>query len=109
MEKVVNAIVDEITAAMARGDRVELRGFGTFAVKTRPARTACNPRTGALVEVRQKRFPFFRTGKEMRERVNSPPKVEVELAPSVISSVLAERVAELGIKCAPCGRRRGKS
>jgi integration host factor subunit beta len=72
VEKVVNAIVDEISAAMARGDRVELRGFGTFAVKIWPARTARNPRTGALVEVRQKRFPFFRTAKEMRERVNKP-------------------------------------
>ena len=72
VEKVVNAILDEITAAMARGDRVELRGFGTFGIKTRPARTARNPRTGALVEVRQKRFPFFRTGKEMRQRVNKP-------------------------------------
>jgi integration host factor subunit beta len=72
VEKVVNAILEEITAAMARADRVELRGFGTFAVKTRPARTAPNPRTGALVEVRQKRFPFFRTAKEMRERVKKP-------------------------------------
>jgi integration host factor subunit beta len=72
VEKVVNAILEEITAAMARGNRVELRGFGTFAVKTWPARTARHPRTGALVEVRQKRFPFFRTAKEMRERVNKP-------------------------------------
>ena len=71
-EKVVNAILDEITTAMARGDRVELRGFGSFLVKNRPARTGRNPRTGASLEVRQKRFPFFRTGKEMRERVNKP-------------------------------------
>ena len=71
-EKVVNAILDEITTAMARGDRVELRGFGSFLVKNRPARTGRNPRTGAFLEVRQKRFPFFRTGKEMRERVNKP-------------------------------------
>jgi len=70
-EKVVNAILDEITTAMARGDRV-LRGFGSFLVKNRPARTGRNPRTGASLEVRQKRFPFFRTGKEMRERVNKP-------------------------------------
>lgn len=72
VEKVVNAILDVITTAMSQDDRVELRGFGTFGAKTRPARTARNPRTGALVEVRQKRFPFFRTGKEMRERVNKP-------------------------------------
>jgi integration host factor subunit beta len=72
VEKLVNAILTEITTAMARGDRVELRGFGTFSVKTWRARTARNPRTGASVEVRQKRFPFFRAGKEMRERVNKP-------------------------------------
>jgi integration host factor subunit beta len=72
VEKLVNAILDAITAAMARGDRVELRGFGSFAAKTRRARSARNPRTGASLEVRQKRFPFFRTGKEMRERVNKP-------------------------------------
>jgi integration host factor subunit beta len=72
VEKVVNAILDVITTAMAQGDRVELRGFGTFAVKTRSARTARNPRTGALVEIPQKGFPSFRTGKEMRGRVNRP-------------------------------------
>jgi integration host factor subunit beta len=72
VEKVVNAILTEITTAMTRGDRVELRGFGTFSAKTWLARTARNPRTGAVVEVRQKRFPVFRTGKEMRERVNKP-------------------------------------
>jgi integration host factor subunit beta len=72
VEKVVKAILTEITTAMARGDRVELRGFGTFSVKTWHARSARNPRTGAVVEVQQKRFPVFRTGKEMRERVNKP-------------------------------------
>ena len=58
-EKVVNAILDEITTAMARGDRVELRGFGSFLVKNRPARTGRNPRTEAFLEVRQKRFTVF--------------------------------------------------
>ena len=55
---------------MARGDRVELRGFGAFSVKHRPARTGRNPRTGAHVSVEQKSVPFFKTGKEMRERLN---------------------------------------
>jgi integration host factor subunit beta len=55
---------------MARGDRVELRGFGAFSVKNRPARTGRNPRTGAHVSVDQKYVPFFKTGKEMRERLN---------------------------------------
>ncbi len=58
------------TAALARGDRVELRGFGAFSVKHRPARAGRNPRTGAHVPVDQKSVPFFKTGKEMRERLN---------------------------------------
>ena len=70
VEKIVNAILGEIVAAMARGDRVELRGFGAFSVKQRPARTGRNPRTGAHVSVDQKCVPFFKTGKEMRERLN---------------------------------------
>jgi integration host factor subunit beta len=70
VENVANTILNEITAALARGDRVELRGFGAFSVKDRPARTGRNPRTGAQVSVKQKRVPFFKTGKEMRERLN---------------------------------------
>ncbi|MHA1547737.1 MAG: integration host factor subunit beta [Alphaproteobacteria bacterium] len=70
VEHIVNAILDEIGAALARGDRVELRGFGAFSVKNRPARTGRNPRTGTTVEVTEKHVPFFKTGKEMRERLN---------------------------------------
>ena len=70
VENIVNAILGEIIAAMARGDRVELRGFGAFSVKNRPARTGRNPRTGAHVSVDQKYVPFFKPGKEMRERLN---------------------------------------
>ena len=77
VENIVNAILGEIIAAMARGDRVELRGFGAFSVKQRPARTGRNPRTGAHVAVDQKCVPFFKTGKEMRERLNRPrPQVD---------------------------------
>ena len=72
VENIVNAILGEIIAAMARGDRVELRGFGAFSVKNRPARTGRNPRTGAHVAVDKKCVPFFKTGKEMRERLNRP-------------------------------------
>ena len=72
VENIVNAILGEITSAMAKGDRVELRGFGAFSVKHRPARTGRNPRTGAHVSVDQKSVPFFKTGKEMRERLNRP-------------------------------------
>ena len=70
VENIVNAILGEIIAALARGDRVELRGFGAFSVKHRPARTGRNPRTGAHVSVERKSVPFFKTGKEMRERLN---------------------------------------
>jgi integration host factor subunit beta len=70
VENIVNAILGEITNAMAKGDRVELRGFGAFSVKHRPARNGRNPRTGAHVAVEQKSAPFFKTGKVMRERLN---------------------------------------
>ena len=71
LEKVVNVILNEIGAALARGDRVELRGFGAFSVKNRPARLGRNPRTGDKVEVEEKWVPFFKTGKELRERLNN--------------------------------------
>jgi len=70
IERIVSTIFDEIAAAMSRGDRVELRGFGAFSVKQRPARTGRNPRTGDPVFVAEKRIPFFKTGKELRERLN---------------------------------------
>ena len=74
VENIVNAILDEITGALARGDRVELRGFGAFAVKRRDARQGRNPRTGANVSVEEKSVPFFKTGKELRERLNEQPQ-----------------------------------
>lgn len=71
IEKLVNAILGTISDALARGDRVELRGFGIFAVKKRGARTGRNPKTGDLVAVSEKVVPVFKTGKEMRRRLNS--------------------------------------
>jgi integration host factor subunit beta len=81
-EKIVNAIFSEIAAAMARGDRVELRGFGVFFVKSRESRTGRNPRTGALVSVESKAVPFFRSGKEMRSLLNpgSSPDTSLDTA-----------------------------
>jgi integration host factor subunit beta len=70
VENIVDAIFEEITGALARGDRVELRGFGAFSTKARPARLGRNPRTGAQVKVAEKIVPYFKTGKEMRERLN---------------------------------------
>jgi integration host factor subunit beta len=70
IEKVVNAIFDEMVEALRRGDRVELRGFGAFSVKLRGPRQGRNPRTGAVVAVAKKAMPFFKMGKEMRARLN---------------------------------------
>ena len=70
IENIVSAILDEVVKALARGDRVELRGFGAFSVKERDARTGRNPRTGEAVDVEDKRVPFFKTGKLLRDRLN---------------------------------------
>lgn len=71
VERVVAVIFEEICAALERGGRVELRGFGAFSVRNRPARAGRNPRTGAAVDVRAKAVPFFKSGKELRIRLNA--------------------------------------
>jgi integration host factor subunit beta len=71
VERIVTAIFDEITAALSSGDRVELRGFGAFSVKRRDARQGRNPRTGDSVQVEEKHVPFFKTGKQLRDRLNA--------------------------------------
>lgn len=73
VELIVGTIFDEITSALSRGDRVELRGFGAFSAKQRDPRTGRNPRTGEAVEVSGKSVPYFKPGKELRERVNGGP------------------------------------
>ncbi|WP_417821869.1 integration host factor subunit beta [Terasakiella sp.] len=70
VERIVSTIFDEITSALATGDRVELRGFGAFSVKTRGSRVGRNPRTGESVDVGEKAVPYFKTGKKLRERLN---------------------------------------
>ena len=70
VERIVNVSFGEIVEALARGDRVELRGFGAFTVKHRAPRIGRNPRTGASVAVSEKYVPFFKTGKDLRERLN---------------------------------------
>ena len=70
VEKIVATIFGEIGHALARGDRVELRGFGAFSVKERDARVGRNPRTGDSVKVERKFAPFFKTGKQLRDRLN---------------------------------------
>jgi integration host factor subunit beta len=71
VERIVNKVLDEIIIAMKDGARVELRGFGAFSVKSRDGRTGRNPRTGESVEVTPKKVPFFKTGKELRARLNA--------------------------------------
>jgi integration host factor subunit beta len=72
VERIINTVFDQIIKALRDGDRVELRGFGAFSVKSRESRMGRNPRTGDAVEVEAKRVPFFKTGKELRERLNVP-------------------------------------
>lgn len=72
VERIVTTIFDEVGEALSQGNRVELRGFGAFSVKHRDARVGRNPRTGSAVTVSEKYIPFFKTGKQLRERLNTP-------------------------------------
>jgi integration host factor subunit beta len=71
LEKVVNTVFEEVISSLADGGRVELRGFGAFSVRQRQARKGRNPRTGAAVSVPAKRVPYFKCGKELKQRINS--------------------------------------
>jgi integration host factor subunit beta len=73
IERIVGTVFEEISAALGRGDRVELRGFGAFSVRSRGARIGRNPRTGDEVDVPDKAVPYFKTGKELRDRLNDFP------------------------------------
>jgi integration host factor subunit beta len=70
VEGIVGVVFDQITTALSEGRRVELRGFGAFSIRDRDARTGRNPRTGSAVDVDAKRVPYFKPGKELRERLN---------------------------------------
>jgi len=71
VERIVTKVFDEISGALARGDRVELRGFGAFSIKNRESRTGRNPRTGESVQVLRKSVPFFKVGKDLKQRLNA--------------------------------------
>jgi integration host factor subunit beta len=77
-EVIINAIFDSMVEALAQGDRIEIRGFGSFVVKHRRARQGRNPKSGVLVSVAAKRVPFFKVGKELRFRVDGKPFEEEE-------------------------------
>ena len=70
MELVVNTVFDSMTQALKKGEKVEIRGFGSFTIRERDAREARNPKSGEVVSIPAKKTPFFKTGKELRERVN---------------------------------------
>ncbi len=69
-EVIVNSVFESMTEALCRGDRIEIRGFGSFVVKQRQAREGRNPKTGEIVAVASKRVPFFKVGKELKQRVD---------------------------------------
>ena len=73
-EKALNAFVDVTAGALAKGDKVQLIGFGTFDVKKRPARMARNPRTGAEIKIAASKAPAFKAGKALKDKVNTPAK-----------------------------------
>jgi integration host factor subunit beta len=91
IEKIVTAILDEIIEALRCGDRVELRGFGAFSAKIRGARQGRNPRTGAVVPVAQKAVPYFKTGKEMRARLNPEAGPVVDAGDQVLNEANLSR------------------
>ena len=78
VERVVSTVFEEVADALARGGRVEVRGFGSFSVRCRPARVGRNPATGERVDVAAKAVPHFRTGRRLRQRLNDPDSTEAE-------------------------------
>ena len=78
-EVMVNAVFDSMTDALAKGERIEIRGFGSFIVKQRSAREGRNPRTGDIVAVAAKKVPLFKVGKELRLRVDGQPVSEEDM------------------------------
>ena len=83
-EDVVNLIFDSMTDAMVQGDRIEIRGFGSFVVKNYESYTGRNPRTGESIQVKPKKLPFFKVGKELRERVDDEEESPVQPAPATV-------------------------
>jgi integration host factor subunit beta len=76
-EAIVNTVFERMVEALCRGDRIEIRGFGIFGVKVRGPKRGRNPKTGASVDVPERRMPFFVIGKDLRERLNRAPTAEV--------------------------------
>lgn len=79
VERAVDTFFDEVAESLARGGRVELRGFGAFSTRRREARKGRNPRTGDTVDVPEKRVPYFKPGKELKDRINQVDEAELVL------------------------------
>ncbi|HEX4894811.1 MAG TPA: integration host factor subunit beta [Solimonas sp.] len=93
VELAVKLVLDQISNALARDDRVEIRGFGSFALHHRPSRTGRNPKTGEPVQIPPKRVPHFKPGKEMRERVNALAQEEAAAAAASAAASVAAPAA----------------
>ncbi|HEY9545994.1 MAG TPA: integration host factor subunit beta [Solimonas sp.] len=88
VELAVKLVLDQISNALARDERVEIRGFGSFALHHRPARVGRNPKTGEPVQIPPKRVPHFKPGKEMRERVNAVAAEEAATAQAAMGGAV---------------------
>ena len=98
VEIIVATVLSKITSVLSAGDRVEIRGFGVFSARTRQARIAHNPKTGKRVAVSPKRMPLFRTGKEMRQRLNGDTTVDFVKRPLFESKSLEKLVNRTAAK-----------
>jgi len=98
VESVVNTVFDAMAASLARGERIEIRGFGIFGVKVRAPRAGRNPKTGASVQVPERRMPFFIVGKDLRERLNRP-----EAAQTASGGLSSAEAAPVPMAAAPRG------
>ena len=106
-EMVVNTIFDSMTSALIAGDGIEIRGFGSFTVRTYESYEGRNPRTGEVVHVAPKRLPFFKVGKELRERVNG--RWEDDEEPAAQPQPSSARPSPAASTSKPPPRRRDES
>lgn len=92
-EALVNSVFASLAEALARGERIEIRGFGSFIVKRRNAREGLNPKTGEVVSVMAKRVPFFKAGKELKQRVDRPSSEFEAPAPTTAATAASAAAA----------------
>jgi integration host factor beta subunit len=105
-ETVVNTIFESMTEALRRGERIEIRSFGSFQVKMREAREGRNPKTGAEVRIPAKRTPFFKVGKELKERIDEAWRVSRGVAPGGSSGAAASTPSQSAASNPPGGPER---